>query len=268
MIIENISKELFKSNEDNINDLLKYNFDKTMLDKLYFIPKNINKNIVNDKLTNKSYIEKVMKTINFFKGKNIENIVLEKIKYFENNINSKITNGKIYLIIGLDTTTIYSIKLNNEDVTVLLLESTAGNEEKLNMLLAHEFTHFIRKQKLNKNIFEDSIGERFVTEGIGCNYSREIVPNKEDYEYCIVDNKKVEWVKNNIEKIEKHMQNKKDTSELMSDYFSMSADENIIGMPTRTGYVYGYFKVREYLNKHNLRIQDIIDIDCKEILNN
>ena len=94
MIIENISNELFKSNEDNINDLLKYNFDKTMLDKLYFIPKNINKNIVNDKLTNKSYIEKVMKTINFFKGKNIENIVLEKIKYFENNINSKITNGK------------------------------------------------------------------------------------------------------------------------------------------------------------------------------
>ena len=147
MIIENISKELFEASDDNIISLLKNNFSKTMLDKLYFLPKNINKNTINDKLEDKNYIDKVMKTINFFKSKDIEKIILEKIKCFENEINSKIINGKIYLIIGLDTTTIYSIKLNNEDVTVLLLESTDGNEEKLNILLAHEFTHFIRKQK-------------------------------------------------------------------------------------------------------------------------
>ena len=89
------------------------------------------------------------------------------------------------------------------------------------MLLAHEYTHFIRKQKLCKDIFESSIGERFVTEGIASNYSREIVPYRKESEYCIVDEETVEWVKNNMDIIEKHMLGKKDTNELMSDYFYM-----------------------------------------------
>ena len=45
--------------------------------------------------------------------------------------------------------------------------------------------------------FENSIGERFVVEGIGCNYSREVVPNKEEFEYCIVNRETVNWVNNN-----------------------------------------------------------------------
>lgn len=50
---------------------------------------------------------------------------------FEKDINYDIpNNAKIYVIIGFDTTTIYSIKLKNEDITVLLLESTNGDLEK------------------------------------------------------------------------------------------------------------------------------------------
>ena len=37
--------------------------------------------------------------------------------------------------------------------------------------------------------------ERFIVEGIGCNYSRKIVPNKDDYIYCIVNKETVDWVK-------------------------------------------------------------------------
>jgi uncharacterized protein YjaZ len=37
-------------------------------------------------------------------------------------------------------------------------------------------------------------------------------------------------------------------------------------MPTRTGYVYGYYKVKEYLEKNNLKIKDIIGINWEEIL--
>ena len=76
------------------------------------------------------------------------------------------------------------------------------------MLLAHEFTHFVRKQIFKRDIFENSIGERFIVEGIGCNYSREIVPNREEYEYCIVNKDTVEWVKNNIDEgINLYLQN-------------------------------------------------------------
>ena len=205
-------------------------------------------------------------TMNSFENVDVEQLLYEKIAKFESDTTYKLDAYKIYVIIGLDTTTIYSIKYKNEDVTVLLLESTNGDMDYLDMLLAHEFTHFVRRQIFKRDIFENSIGERFVVEGVGCNYSREIVPNKEDYEYCIVNEDTVNWVKSNIDKVESHMIGKVDTNELMSDYFYMFANTKKTGLPARTGYVYGYLKVKEYLEKNNLKIKDIIDKDWKEIL--
>ncbi len=248
-----------------IEDLYNY-LSSDLINDLYFKPKKINKDIINNKLNDSKYIEKINNTINTYKNLDIVDVITRKINEFELDTSIKLDNYKIYLIIGLDTTTIYSFNYNNEDVTVLLLESTNGDIDNLNMLLAHEFTHFVRKQIFKRDIFENSIGERFIVEGIGCNYSREIVPNKEDYEYCIVNKDTVEWVKNNIDKVETHMNGKIDTNELMSDYFYMFADTEKTGLPARTGYVYGYLKVKDYLEKNNLRIRDIINIDWKEIL--
>ena len=266
MIIENISDSIFKSNDNDIVTLLKENFQNEMVNKLYFNPKNVNKDSINDKLSDNNYLTKVLNTIEFFKNKNIVELIQKKFSGFDLNMNMKVENVKMFLIIGLDTTTIYSTTLDGEDVTVLLLEATNGEEKVLDMLLAHEYTHFVRKQILNKDIFESSIGERFVTEGIASNYSREVIPGKEDYEYCIVNKETVNWVKNNMKNIEEHMENKKDTNELMSDYFYMFADTNKTGMPVRTGYVYGYLKVKEYLEKNNISVKDVIGIDWKKII--
>ena len=169
-----------------INDLYDY-LSSDLINELYFKPKKVNKDLINEKLKDSKYIEIINNTINNYKDCDIEKLISEKINRFEKDTSFKLDSYKIYIIIGLDTTTIYSIKYNDEDVTVLLLESTNGNIENLDMLLAHEFTHFVRRQIFKRDIFEKSIGERFVVEGIGCNYSREIVPNKEDYEYCIVN---------------------------------------------------------------------------------
>jgi len=248
-----------------IEDLYNY-LSSDLINELYFKPKKINKDIINNKLNDSKYIEKLSNTINTYKNLDIEDIITKKIKEFELDTSIKLDNYKIYLIIGLDTTTIYSFNYNNEDITVLLLESTNGDIDNLNMLLAHEFTHFVRKQIFKRDIFENSIGERFIVEGIGCNYSREIVPNKEDYKYTIVNEETVNWVKNNIDKIEKHYIGKIDTNELMSDYFYMYADTKKNGLPARTGYVYGYLKVKEYLEKNNLKIRDIIDKNWEDIL--
>ena len=249
-----------------INDLYDY-LSSDLINELYFKPKKVNKDLINKKLNDSDYIKKFNNTVNAYKDFDIEKLISEKISDFEKDTSFKLDSYKIYVIIGLDTTTIYSIKYNDEDVTVLLLESTNGNMDNLDMLLAHEFTHFVRRQIFKRDIFENSIGERFIVEGIGCNYSREIVSNKEDYEYCIVKNDTVEWVKNNIDKVEEHMRGKIDTNELMSDYFYMFADTEKTGLPARTGYVYGYLKVKEYLEKNNLRIKDIIDKDWQDILN-
>ena len=253
-------------NISDLNDLYGY-FNSGLVNDLYFKPKKVSKDLIDEKLNNSNYIEKFNNIINRYKDYDIEKLISEKISKFEKDTSFKLDSYKIYVIIGLDTTTIYSIKYNDEDVTVLLLESTNGNMDNLDMLLAHEFTHFVRRQIFKRDIFENSIGERFIVEGIGCNYSREMVPNKEDYEYCIVNKETVEWVKNNIDKVETHMSGKIDTNELMSDYFYMFADTEKTGLPARTGYVYGYLKVKEYLENNNLRINDIIDKDWKDILN-
>ena len=263
-MIYNTCQDILKSNSLKA-DLLYY-FSSDLINELYFKPKKVSKDLVTKKINDSNYLSKIINTCNSYKDINIEELIQDRINKFELDLAYKIDSYNIYVIIGLETTTIYSLKYNNEDVTVLLLEATEGIIANLDLLLAHEFTHLVRKQLCKRDIFENSIGERFIVEGIGCNYSREIVPNKEDYEYCIVDKDTVEWVKNNINKIEKHMVGRIDTNELMSDYFNRFADPKKTGLPTRIGYVYGYIKVKEYLDNNNLKIKDIIAKDWQEIL--
>ncbi len=265
-MVYNLCNELFNLDINNIDTSLKNYFNNDIIEQLYFLPKKIDKNLIDEKLNDKNYISKVLNTISYYKDKDIEIVIKDKINQFVKDTTYNVNNYKLYVIIGLDTTTIYSIKYMGEDVTVLLLESTNGIEDNLNLLLAHEFTHWVRKQIYNRDIFEDCIGERFIVEGIGCNYSREIVPNREEYEYCIVNKDTFEWVKNNIDKVELYMKDKISSNELMRDYFYMFADTEKMGMPVRVGYVYGYLKVKEYLDENNLKIKDILNMNWEDIL--
>lgn len=262
MEIINVCKDLLTKAWD-INNLLMY-FDNKLLDDIYFGPKKVDRNIIKEKIKDKEYLDKVTNTLNSFDS-SIDDLVRERLNYFVKDTNYDLSNEKLFLIIGCDTTTIYSIKYVDEEVTVLLLEATNGDKNKLDLLLAHEFTHFIRRRLLNKDIFEECIGERFVTEGIASNYSREIVPNKKDEDYCLVGVETVNWVKENINYLDRMVKDKLNSSDLMKCFFYMYAD---IDIPVRVGYVYGYWKVREFLDRNNLKIKDILDIDWKEILNN
>lgn len=265
-MVYNLCDDLFNVDVNNIKNSLNNYLNKDIINQLYFIPKKIGKDFINEKINNEEYINKVIDTISYYNEKNIELLIKDKINQFELNTTFSVFDYKLYVIIGLDTTTIYSIKYKGEDVTVLLLESTDGVEDNLDLLLAHEFTHWVRKQIFKRDIFENSIGERFIVEGIGCNYSREIVPNKEECEYCIVDKNTYEWVKNNVNKVELYMKDKINTNELMRDYFYMFADTEKMGMPVRVGYVYGYLKVKEYLEKYDLKIKDILNKNWEDIM--
>ncbi len=82
MLVKNISHRLFIDNTKNIVDLLMDNFSNKMLDDIYFIPKKIDKKLINEKLKDKIYIDKVLKTINYFKDKNIEQLIYKKFDFF------------------------------------------------------------------------------------------------------------------------------------------------------------------------------------------
>ncbi len=252
-------------NHIDINNITDY-WNLEDLNKLYFVPKKITKDLIHEKMNNDSYLEKIKNTFDFISKFNIEKIIKEIFVSFENDTDYKLNKEKLFIIIGLDTTTIYSTCLENEDITVLCLESIKGDMSNLKMLLAHEFTHFIRKNILRKDIFEECIGERIITEGIASNDSREIVPNKKDYEYCIVPNTTIEWVKNNVCVIENIINENLSNNKFMYLLFYMYAKIDIKDMPVRCGYVYGYLKVQEYLKNKNLKIKDILGMNWKEIL--
>ncbi len=245
------------------DNTLNYYWNNELIQKLYFIPKKINIDLIADKLNNEAYKEQLSNTIKYLNTINIEDEIEKLLKDFESNTGYILKDRKIYVIIGLNTTTIYSTSINNEEITVLCIESINGIYDKLKMLIAHEFTHFVRKNLLNKDIFESSIGERLVTEGIAINYSREMVPNKDESQYCIVSSSTIEWVKENIQFIEKYIKEELDNNNLMSDLFYMFAE---IDFPVRSGYVYGYLKVKTYLEKNKLKVKDILGINWRDVL--
>lgn len=258
-----IINTLVDISKNSINEY--WNLD--VIDKIYFIPKKVNKDLIEEKSNDEKYLGKLDKTIKFNNEVNVVDIVNGMFQDFVKDTGYELGDGKLYIIVGLDTTTIYSTNVDGEDVTVLCLEAINGDLDNLRMLLAHEYTHFIRKDLLKKDIFEECIGERIITEGIASNYSREMVPDMKDSDYTIVYDETVEWVSKNVIVIENIIRNNLNDNSLMSLLFYMFAKIDIKDMPVRCGYVYGYFKVKEYLERNNLYIKDIIGIDWKEILN-
>ncbi len=134
------------------------------------------------------------------------------------------------------------------------------------MLLAHEYTHWVREKEIKGDIFESCVGERLITEGIACSFSEEIVPEKPIDYYCIVPNETVKWVEDNIYLLDNMLKNHLEKKDMIYDLFYMFAKTTIPNMPVRTGYVYGYLKVKEYMKNNNLKIKDIVKIDWRMII--
>lgn len=170
---------------------------------------------------------------------------------------------RLFLVVGCATTTIYTVTIDGEDASVLCVESLGGDFGTLTPYLAHEFTHFVRKALLAKDIFESSVGERLVTEGIAESYSRDMVPARQDADYCIVVNETVDWVDAHREELESYVRGGLESTDLMEPLFYMFAR---IDFPVRTGYVLGYRAVRGYLDEQGLETKDILGIDWHRVL--
>lgn len=169
--------------EKSIKNYINNNYK--LLNDIYFLQKKMEKSKIEEVIKDSQYKNTLLNTIFNIKGINLKELLDNIIDELGQILDYNNINKKIYVIIGLDTTTIYSTKYQNEDVTVILLESTLGIEENIKMLLAHEYTHWIREKEIKHDIFEMCIGERFITEGIACNFSEEIVPNKQKSYYTM-----------------------------------------------------------------------------------
>lgn len=259
--------EQYKSTEEIKTSIINYihnNYD--ILKDIYFEPKKMEQEKIGEIIDSVEYQKVLLDTITHLNSINLDIVLKNTVNKLGNILDYRNIDKKVYIIIGMNTTTIYSTKYQNEDVTVILLESTLGIEENIKVLLAHEYTHWIREKEINHDIFENCIGERFVTEGIACAFSEEIVPNKLESYYTIVPDTTIQWVKDNKETIDKIVENELDKNNMMYDFFYMFAKTKIPNMPVRTGYVYGYLKVKEYMRKNNLKTKDIVKEDWRKIL--
>ena len=69
-----------------------------------------------------------------------------------------------------------------------------------------------------------------------------------------------------MELLDNFVKNELDKKDMMYDFFYMFAKTKLPDMPVRTGYVYGYLKVKEYMKNNSLKIKDIVKINWKTIL--
>ena len=257
-IINTITPSIFKSDGS-----IAHYWNSDLIRKIYIDSKGVTISDSLYALEDPVFKEKVNNIKLLIENNDIVTICNDMINSFEQDTGYSSDEMDLYIIVGCETTTIYSISLDGHDVSILCLEEINGNIDNLNMLLAHEYTHYVRKSILQKDIFESCIGERLVTEGIAENYAREAVLGRKDSTYCLVDDETVTWVRQNLDEVERRVRGGLFGRDLMSDLFYMYAE---VDYPVRSGYVYGFYAVKQYLEENNLHVKDIIGIDWKTIL--
>ena len=247
--------------KDLANVAVYWNSD--LVDALYFGPKKVMPGTRDTALADPSFLQRLQEVASFAGPSSLAAHCEQLLSGFGQNTGFSAGDQTLYLVLGCATTTIYTVALEGEEVSVLCVESLRGSDQTLAMYLAHEYTHFVRKELLNKDIFESCVGERLVTEGIAESFSKDVVPNATDADCCIVDASTVRWVDEHWDDLNAYVRAGLESTELMEPLFYMFAK---IDFPVRTGYVYGYFAVRDYLKRHHLQTKDIIGIDWQSVL--
>lgn len=154
----------------------------------------------------------------------------------------------VFVVVGLDTTNIYSLTLDGQPVTVLCLEAVDAHRAGLQRLIAHESHHWARQSALPS--VPTTGGERLVSEGLAAVFSEEIDPGRHPASYCYVPKDTVEWVANHRDALQQWVAALEGHG-LIEPLFSRTyrGSELIPGMPRRAGYVYGYFTCRQALDR-------------------
>lgn len=245
------------------SDSIESYWDDELIESLYFVPKKVSTDTRDAALASPAFAQSLAKLRELSASRSLASYCSELMAGFEHDTGHSLAHGTLYLVLGCATTTIYTVTVDGSDVSVLCVESLGGSIQTLALYLAHEFTHFARKDLIDGDIFESCIGERLVTEGIAESYSADVVPNQTTAAYCIVDEETVSWVVDHNEALEAYVRTGLETSELMEPLFYMFAR---IDFPVRTGYVFGYLAVRRYLQDQGLRTKDILGIDWRRVL--
>ncbi|MDQ7094363.1 DUF2268 domain-containing putative Zn-dependent protease [Desulfosporosinus sp. PR] len=217
-----------------------------------------------DALGGKKYFEKLRTNIG-----DLEKFE-ESVKSCTQSIlsNFKVQPGDLdfYIIIGLDVTNIYSTAYQGENVTVLCLEAANGDISNLRLLLSHECHHWLRGTFFEGKLFGNCVGERVVTEGLAINFSESLFPGNQVCDYCYVPEATVNWVTDHWNAIDKVICEEVYKNDNASGFFTRHKTSGLLpDEPPRIGYVYGYLKVKEYLEKVKSNPIDLVGLSWEKV---
>lgn len=175
-------------------------------------------------------------------------------------------NRDIYVVVGLNCTNIYSLIDQQRDVTILCLENVQGQLEEVYLLLAHEVHHWARQTSFT-NLFTATLGERLVTEGLAAAFSEEVCPGKSTWEYCFVSPDTVDWVQNHWSDLEVLLsRDQLHENSLLDPLFARQPAISLLPtIPPRVGYVYGYLKVKAYLQILDRRASESVELPWEQV---
>lgn len=242
------------------SEALRKYWDSPLLRRLYVLPKRVSDVQISCCLSDDRFMAALETAAAFCRRQPLETLCRDVLHCFESDTGFALPGGQLYLILGCGTSTVYSLPGGE---SVLCLEALAGDADRLKLLLAHEYVHWIRRQSVCEDLFASCTGERLVAEGLAENYSREMLPGLPDSAYCLVPEDTVRWVRTEgaalFSLIQTHLE---DDSRL--DSLFQKNEQTVY--PHRTGYVYGYDIVRRYLEEKNFRLRDILTADWRRIL--
>lgn len=229
------------------------------LERLYFFPKDVDAQRREACLRDAAFRAGLRENLHVFGPPGAEKLCTAIWRHLEEETGYRVENGTLTLLFGCGTTTIYTL---GED-TVLCAESLNGERERLEMLLAHEYAHLVRRACLRRDLFSTCVGERLVTEGLAENFAREMVPGHPDSFYCISDEERVRWTRAHLAFLETRLEGHREDALRMRELFACDAVQDF---PVRTGYVYGYDAVRRSLERKGLTARDALMLDWHELL--
>ena len=142
-----------------------------LIDALYFSLKRVSPEIRATTLASPAFAQSLAKLRELADSCSLASHCSKLMAKFAQDTGHSPAHETLYLVLGCATTTIYTVTVDGMDVSVLCVESLGGSTQTFALYLAHEFTHFVRKDLLGTDIFESCVGERLVTEGIAESYS-------------------------------------------------------------------------------------------------
>lgn len=151
---------------------------------------------------------------------------------------------KVYLIIGFFSPEAFILSLGEEKVIVFGLERFRDLSS-LDLFYAHEYAHFLLKEKIREVTKENEALWYLLSEGLACWFTSFVLPERPLTDHLFLRRDRLNWCLENESLLVKIFNSKKDDIETIMRIEQYG--DQAINLPPRTLHFLGYRAIEKYL---------------------